>query len=311
MQMLPKSLELLPAHTEQWAQLQKNLTKQCLPHALLLIAPQHGAVVDFADRMAAAILCFHENRPCGECKSCHLFKLNEHPDLCYLQPEKAGGIIKIDQIREMQTLLFTTPQLGNNRVISIHPAEKMNVAAANALLKLLEEPPAGIFFILLAEQISTIPPTILSRCQLWRFPATEVLHSDYLSLGEGYATDSGRAMLFSQLPAIIQDLLALKTNKISVCSLAAKWLGYEINDLLWLIYLINAQMIDYRLGHCQHEKSWTQALQQLAGYFHPVFLFKQLDGINQVSKKLNQNISINQTLILENLLFEYSLCKKK
>lgn len=306
--MPPKTLELLPVHTEQWAQLQKNLARHCLPHALLLVAPQHGAVSDFADRMAAAILCSHEEKPCGECKSCHLVTLTEHPDLNYLQPDKAGGAIKIEQIRDIQVLLYRSPQLGNNRVVLIRPAEKMNIAAANSLLKLLEEPPDGVVFILLAEQISTILPTILSRCQLWRFPATEILQSDYLSLGEGYTTDSERGKLFSQLPAILQDLLALMSNKISVCSLAAKWLSYEINDLLWLIYLINAQMINYRLNNVQYEKSWTLALHQLASHFHPLVLFRQLDELNQLSKKLNQSISINQTLILENLLFEY---KKK
>ncbi|HHF7343904.1 TPA: DNA polymerase III subunit delta' C-terminal domain-containing protein [Legionella feeleii] len=306
--MPPKTLELLPAHTEQWAQLQKNLARQCLHHALLLVAPQHGAVSDFADRMAAAILCPNAKKPCGECKSCHLVTLDEHPDLCYLQPDKAGGAIKIEQIRDIQALLYTSPQLGNHRVVLIHPAEKMNVAAANALLKLLEEPPDEVIFILLAEQVSTILPTILSRCQLWRFPSTEILHSDYLSLGEGYTTDSERGKLFSQLPVILQDLLALMGNKISVCSLAAKWLSYEINDLLWLVYLINAQMINYRLNNFQYEKSWTLALHQLASHFHPLVLFRQLDELNRLSKKLNQSISMNQTLILENLLFEY---KKK
>ncbi|WP_019216955.1 DNA polymerase III subunit [Legionella tunisiensis] len=251
----------------------KSLTRQCLPHALLLVAPQHGAVADFANKMAAAILCSQEKKPCGQCKSCHLVTLNEHPDLSCLQPDKIGGAIKIEQIRDMQALLYTSPQLGNNRVVLIHPAERVNVAAANALLKFLEEPPDGVVFILLAEQISTILPTILSRCQLWRFPATEILHSDYLSLGEGYTADSERGKLFSQLPVILQDLLALMSNKISVCNLATKWLSYEINDLLWLIYLINAQMINYRLGNYQYEKSWTQSLQQLANYFHPFFCF--------------------------------------
>lgn len=302
----PKLLELLPEHASLWNHFQTINAKQRLPHAILLIGPQHADMTNFSSRMSAAILCSHEKKPCGECKSCRLVISKEHPDWYCLQPDSPSGIIKIDQIRDLQAIIFTSPQLNGMRVVTINPAEKMNVAAANALLKLLEEPPSCVIFILIAEQISTLPPTILSRCQQWRVAFTDILEADYLTIGEEYANQSERGKLFEQLMVILQDLSELISNKMSVCALAAKWSVFEFHHLLWIIYLVNAQMINYQLTGSHFEKKWTKQLYELSSHFQPTALFRQLDEINAIIRKLNQNINMNQTLVLENLLLGYS-----
>ncbi|ASQ45823.1 DNA polymerase III subunit delta' [Legionella clemsonensis] len=291
-----------------WEQFRTIYERQYLPHALLLIGPQHAGLIAFSYKMASVVLCSQDNKPCGKCKSCRLLQAKEHPDVTQLQPEKVGGVIKIDQIRDLQTVAFTSPQLGGKRIIIIHPAEKMNVAAANALLKLLEEPPSCLLFILIAEQVSTVLPTILSRCQQWRFSNNESTSIDDLTIGEHYHSESERGKIFSYLTTILQDLLDLKNRTTSVCKIATKWLTYEFNELIWLLYLLNSQLIQTRLAGSLPEKSWSSQVYQLSQCFHPVCLFHQLDELNHITKKLNQNISINQTLVLEHLLLGYTQC---
>ncbi|KTC92909.1 MULTISPECIES: DNA polymerase III subunit delta' C-terminal domain-containing protein [Legionella] len=290
-----------------WERFQSIRAKQRVPHALLLMGVQHRTLNDFAYKVASAILCSGQQKPCGECKSCRLVHLQEHPDLSYLTMDKEGGVIKIDQIRELHHLVFTSAQLANGRVVIINPAEKMNKAAANALLKLLEEPPSFVHFILVAQQIGTLPATIISRCQQWRFSSSEQVGADYLSIGQEYSSDTDRGVLFGQLSTIIEDLIQFMTKELSVCALASKWLTHDFAHLMWLIYLLNAQLIDYKFNISKIEKSWTKALMELAKHFELVHLFKQLDQINEIMRKLQRNINLNQSLVLENLLLGYKL----
>lgn len=297
------------AQTVLWERFHARQVAEQLPHAFLLLGARYSSVFDFAWRMACCILCWHEsNKPCGECKSCHLMRLATHPDCLYLQPDKPGGVIKIDLIRELQSVVYTSPQLNHKRVIMIHPAEKMNGSAANALLKLLEEPPENVIFILIAEQLSSLLPTIISRCQQWRFPCEELLEDDYLAVGTYYTSDSGRAKIVHQLATILSDLISLFENRLSVCELAIKWSDFDLADLLWLIYLVNAQLINDQLCGIKGDQNMKRPeLKQLAYYLKPVHLFKQLDQINTIMNQLNRNMNVNQTLVLENFLLCYTL----
>ncbi|KTD36271.1 DNA polymerase III subunit delta' [Legionella nautarum] len=292
-----------------WERFQSIRAKQRVPHALLLTGVQQKVLNDFAYKVASAILCSEQQKPCGKCKSCRLIHLQEHPDLNYLSVDKEGGVIKIDQIRELQQLVFTSAQLTNGRVVIINPADKMNTAAANALLKLLEEPPTFVHFLLIAQQLSSLPATIISRCQQWRFSSSEQVGADYLTIGQAYSSDTERGILFGKLATIIEEFIQFMTNRLSVCALADKWLTHDFSLLMWLIYLINAQLIDYKLNISQIEKSWTKTLMGLAQHFEVVHLFRQLNEINGIMRKLQRNINMNQSLVLENLLLGYKLNK--
>ncbi|CDZ79273.1 DNA polymerase III subunit gamma/tau [Legionella massiliensis] len=304
-----KSPEASPLYEQLWQRFQTIHANQRLHHALLLVGPESVGLISLAYAMASTILCNEQQKPCGACKSCRLTNTREHPDVNCIEPDKTGSanLIKIDQIRDLQSLVFRSPQLGDKRIIILYPAEKMNIAAANALLKLLEEPPEGVHFLLIAEQLSTIPATIISRCQQWRFVSANI-DNDYLALAENSSADSARGELFTQLPQIISGLTELVSNKTTIFSLANKWLDYEFSALIWLLYLLNSQLIDYKLRGQVCKQQWTEQLSDLAKYFQPVHLFKQLDQINEISKKLQQNINLNKQLVLENLLLGYSLC---
>ncbi len=104
---------------------------------------------------------------CGRCKSCKKIESGNHPDIIRVKP--SGVVIKIDQIRALCQTLAMKPYEASTRVVIISDAPAMNPAAGNALLKMLEEPPAGTILILLASQTSDLLPTIVSRCQHIRF----------------------------------------------------------------------------------------------------------------------------------------------
>jgi len=104
---------------------------------------------------------------CGRCRSCKKIESGNHPDIIEIKP--SGAFIKIDQIRTLCQTLAMKPYEARTRVVIISDAPAMNPAAGNALLKMLEEPPAGTTLILLAPQTSDLLPTIVSRCQHIRF----------------------------------------------------------------------------------------------------------------------------------------------
>lgn len=292
-----------------WKRFQANVAKQRLHHAHLMIGLQYASGSEYVYKMAATILCLHQEAPCGLCKACRLVQQRSHPDLSELTPDKNGGSIKIDQVRELHDLAFRSPQLSAKRVILINPAEKMNISASNALLKLLEEPPGSVYFFLLVEQIATLPATIISRCQHWRFSCAEIMEGDYLSMAKKYVNEEAREYLLSQLPDILQDLADLINDKLSVCKVVEKWSGYDFNSLIWLLYLLNSQLIVYKFKGAETHNSWTTALLKLSQWLHAHRLFSQADQINRIRRKLLLNNNENQTLSLENLLLGY--CSNK
>ncbi|MFT3733475.1 MAG: DNA polymerase III subunit delta' [Rhodocyclaceae bacterium] len=166
-----------------------------LPHALLFAgAPGSGKRL-FAEQLAQALLCQRpdaEGFACGQCGSCNWFGADNHPDMLRLVPaadeaddepegEADGGKkekkksqqIVIDQVRGMQGLLEISGHQGGRRIVLIDPAEAMNVAAANALLKSLEEPPIDAVFLLVSHAPRRLLPTIRSRCQVRDFPVPD------------------------------------------------------------------------------------------------------------------------------------------
>lgn len=152
---------------------------ETLPHALLLSGPAGTGKEEAALTLAQILNCHTPTEPsvppsthfsshrCGTCRSCRKIDAGTHPDIRVIEPE--GSHIKIAQIRDLCNTLLAKPLEATHRVILIKDAGRMNREAANALLKVLEEPPAGTFFILTTSQPSELLPTVLSRCQLVRF----------------------------------------------------------------------------------------------------------------------------------------------
>jgi len=295
----------LALHERIWQQFELCRSKGRLSHALLLLGSPPLELSALACRMAAAILCKHQPSPCGHCQSCQLAAKNEHPDFHHLVPEKEGAVIKIEQIRQLQAISTTSPQLGHHRVILISPADKLNAAAANALLKVLEEPGDNVSFMLLAEQVSTIPATIISRCQLWRSVPVERLQDDYLTQQNLYSPETGRGQLLAAADVIIRQIQDLCESKQNPHGIAQSWSVYPFADLVWLLYLLHAQMIQSSFTRIPGQFSGSEALSVLAKTIKLQRLFAQLDKLNAIIEKINHTFSMNQLLVLENFLLGY------
>ena len=110
---------------------------------------------------------------CDECVSCNKIEKSLHPDYIVLEPEGKKGIIKIERIREVKDRVKYGPSEGKATVVVINGADSIESAAANSFLKLLEEPPKKVHFILISKRDSNIPKTVLSRCQKILFTNVE------------------------------------------------------------------------------------------------------------------------------------------
>jgi DNA polymerase-3 subunit delta' len=293
--------DLIDAHAPLWVKINQFIQKDRVPQSLLFIGPRHARILQFVNRLVALLICEAESPPCGKCRACHLLKQGIHPDINYIRPEGTSGAIRVDQIRELQQNSYQTPQRGARRFIVIEPADKMNISAANSLLKILEEPPTHTSFILIAEQISSIPATILSRCQKYSLDIPSNQSFDYLTIGEHYPKDSPRGILFQKRATIVTELCEVIEQKTSLCTVAARWFDYAFDDLLWLLYLLTAQAIRHQL---MREKG-IEPIYHFAHLLSPVILLNQLEQINALTRKINHNINMNQTLVLENLLLGY------
>lgn len=163
---------VMPWHLALWHQLTRLADSGRMPHALLIHGAHGLGKQSLAEALIARTLCAKpEDQACGHCHSCRMLASGYHPDLLRVGPEEGKRQIRIDPIREVNRFVSQTAQQGGYRVIVISPAEAMNIAAANALLKSLEEPGDKTLFILLSDVPSRMLPTIRSRCQQWSLPS--------------------------------------------------------------------------------------------------------------------------------------------
>ncbi|WJF89056.1 DNA polymerase III subunit delta' [Paraburkholderia bonniea] len=195
---------IYPWQTDDWDRLQQ--LRPHWPHALLLHGQAGIGKLRFAQHLAQGLLCESpkaNGEPCGSCIACHWLTQGNHPDYRIVLPEAlaaeagfaapAGGDdkaekadkadkasadeakkprapsreIKIEQVRALLEFCSVGSHRGGARVIVLYPAEALNVAAANALLKTLEEPSDGIVFLLVSARLDRLLPTVISRCRQW------------------------------------------------------------------------------------------------------------------------------------------------
>lgn len=145
-----------------WNILSSMIESRRIPHAILIEGEEGLGKKTLARFIAKACLCAAESRPCLTCKACHLVDVGSHPDFQIISPD--GAAIKVDQIRALRSEAYLSPLSADGRVFVIDLAHTMNANAQNALLKVLEEPPTGVTFILLAKSASLLLETIRSRC---------------------------------------------------------------------------------------------------------------------------------------------------
>lgn len=175
-----------------------------LAHSYLFFGPDRVGKTTLAEDFARFLFCEDETSPCGNCSACKRVTSRIHTDINWIgsREERAPGLSKrksigIDIIRELRTTINIKPFEGEQRLVVISGFEDMTLEASNALLKVLEEPPENVFFLLLTSNISMILPTIISRCQLVKIRRVsdqfiKQLMIDKYNFEDAYALDVAR-----------------------------------------------------------------------------------------------------------------------
>jgi DNA polymerase-3 subunit delta' len=157
----------------EWASklLSEHVGRGRVRHAYLFTGPTSVGRRSLALRFAQALNCSQPvtpGEPCLNCRACQQIQRMQHPDLSVVQAETVGGVLKVDQIRELQRSLALAPYEARYRVALLLRFEEAHPSAMNALLKTLEEPPAQVVLMLTAENVDILLPTIVSRCEVLR-----------------------------------------------------------------------------------------------------------------------------------------------
>jgi len=153
-----------------------------VPHAFIV---EGGTLEDrksFAKYLAKGIVCDGEDKPCNNCKQCHLTDVDSNPDITVVSLAEGKKNISVAQIRQLREDAYVKPHSAQKRLFIIDTAEAMNEQAQNALLKVLEEPPMCVSFILLVPSRLMLLETIVSRCSFVLLGGEDVAEEDELNV---------------------------------------------------------------------------------------------------------------------------------
>ncbi len=316
--------------------------RKTLPHAFLIHGKEGIGKVEFARALAQSLLCENYDDSgiaCGQCPACHWFIEGNHPDFrevipAALQPESAeeenaasesakvekkSVQITIDQIRELGAMVALSSHRDGFRVLLIHPAEAMNPAAANALLKTLEEPTPGIVILLVANQPGRLLATVNSRCQkLAVTPPTLTQALDWLK-AEGVNAPEILLAQADGAPLLARDWADIEYQNQRKTFLRAlgdparsDWLsvaaGLEKSNLRHVVHWLQTWCCDliYQKSTAQirHHPDFKQALEQVAAGAALLALFRYESQLRSARRTIAHPLSAR--LLLEQLLLSYA-----
>lgn len=259
--------QILPWQQEQWNRLSDALERERLAHALLLVGPPGVGKRQFIRTFGKRLLC-QAPAPagaCGQCHACHLWQAGNQPDLVTIEPEESGKAIRVDAIRGYLEKAGLTAQ-GHWRLVIIDPADAMNMAAANSILKTLEEPTANTLMVLISEHPERLPATIQSRCQRLDFlPPKREVAKQWLAPRVSNATPDLLLDLANEAPLkalelddaqwlqarsdAFADFRDISQGKRSAVTVAAEWSGGGFSQktewmLQWVVDLCRLKVTD-------------------------------------------------------------------
>ncbi|MEE2001425.1 DNA polymerase III subunit delta' [Alkalimonas sp. MEB108] len=292
---------MLPWLESRYQQLTALHQQQSFPHAILFSGNRGLGKQTLAKTVAEFLLCHSEQqpKPCGQCKACHLFQAGHHPD--YWQAAEAEGRIGVDSIRQLSRFFHEHAQQGGARVAVLPQAERMTEAAANALLKTLEEPPRGGYLLLTSDQPQLLLPTILSRCQQWPLAVAEVRQAElWLQAQTEQVLPDFLRPLISSAP--LEALQWLQQGSVEQASDILLQLEYYVLDKASLPQTVQMAMKSAQLPMLL---SWfvRERLPRLGGY-QPQRYWQLLQSFQHWCRDEQQLLGQNKQLALTALLIE-------
>ncbi|MGI6279001.1 MAG: hypothetical protein ACOYJS_00380 [Acutalibacteraceae bacterium] len=199
------------------------LRERRLPHAVLIEGDIGTGRHTLADFLSTALVCEGSQIPCGICDTCRLANAKNHPDIKVIAPEEGKKNIVISMIRQLKNDAYIKPHKANRKVFIIDFADTMNEQSQNAFLKVLEEPPADVFFILIAESKASFLDTIISRCIVFSlYPPTADEGLEYIKSTTSFDTDEIEKALIGSRNNIGKALMILNGGSDTKTAAAAK-----------------------------------------------------------------------------------------
>nr|WP_312822374.1 DNA polymerase III subunit delta' [Acinetobacter oleivorans] len=291
-------------------------------HGLLFYGKEGCGKHAFAKHFLAWVLCLNKQPQgaCGECSSCQWLKSDTHPNYVHIttdeENKKQNAKIKIEKIRD---LLPFVQQTGEGwRVILIEPAEALNLASSNALLKTLEEPGERVILILLADHYLKLPATIRSRLQHFALDrisyeqATSYLNEHLSEIAEvqpdlllGLSNDMplqaikiAKSDWFTKRQIFLNDWLKIVAQKNMPLFFSGKWQKeLSFNDFIVLFEYLLGDLICVKLN--QPQKNTDLDFDQLSPYYDLESLFNIYSEAQQAKKLVEQNVQ--SQLIIDQL----------
>jgi DNA polymerase III subunit delta' len=311
------SLPLPPWFEHACAEVNAALAAERLAHGLLIHEDPGAGGLQLARWIAQRVNCREPARaPCGECQECRWIAADQHPDVTRLTPAGDSSQILIQSVRDLAADLSLTAHGRGYKVAIITPAEAMNVFAANALLKTLEEPPKRTLVLLVSSQPSRLLATLRSRCSRLRLagPSREEAAS-YLQAARGAgpwlealaATGAGPFTLLDADPAALAQLRAdtistledIGSGNLQPPAVADRWARGELSIRL---SCLESWVTDRIL-----ESTSIRDVTHLSGAGLPpkiCRLFEFSDAIRDMRKLAHT--SINKTMAVEALLWRWA-----
>ncbi len=314
-----------PWHKDTWSNFVNAKNQDHLPHAILLVGEEGIGKLKLAKRMAKSLLCMNttadNTEACQQCVSCKTYHSFSNPDYLEIRLLEDKKQIGVDQIRALSEFLTFSRSYNTHRVVIINPVERMNLNAANSLLKSLEEPTPETIIILVTAKVSDLLATIKSRCQLLTVKTPtkdETIHW----LEQNQATNNGAKIdaetLFAMVgsrplkaEAITQedienkqnffnDLSAVMNQSLSISDMAKKWEKHDFERLInWQLYVVQNAIkkpIGANVNTTEEGEIITQVSQHLNSEEH-WHLYQNL-----IKQKQYIHTSVNPLMFLENMI---------
>ncbi len=254
-----------------------------LPHAMIISGGDSDSRLNFALFLSAAYLCNNEQIPCGVCKTCNKIFNRNHPDVQIFEREKDKKEFSVKIIRDyIKSNAYIKPNEADGKVFIIKDAESMNVSAQNAFLKIFEEPPANVKFILCCDSAVSLLETIRSRATSYSLINAE----DNSELYES-ARNLAENLTLSLMSANEYDFIS-KTG------------FFEKDKELFKTTLEIIQMI-FRdalaiKNHANILSDNDEIANRLASSFGTLNIIHLIDKTNNISESINKNANFNLLL---------------
>lgn len=311
-----------PWQQEVWSNFAERMLSGRLPHAILLSGQEGVGLESLGKAMGQLLLCLSplQGLCCGSCRGCQLLSSSTHPDLFCVFPEDEGKPIKVDQVRALSSFVSKTAQQGGYKVILLAPAEAMNLNAANALLKNLEEPSGKTVFVLISQQPSRLLPTIRSRCLKVDMPlpptamSLEWLKAAGIEESQGLLDEAYGAPLLakrwhdegvlSERKDVIKALVDILQYQLEPMVCAKKWSSKDPLQILDVMQDAIDIVVAKTLANAAIPANYSSLVKAMEGCSDRL-LFKLRDRLCEKKRQLLGPSNLNGHLAVEELVLDW------